>query len=154
MWIVHINKAVYHFFEKQGFGTSMQMITILWLSIALVMLIKMHYNGSLLNCLSTPQHLGISSWHKPLHKKMVEQVVIIKHISHFYTCPAFFFSKSVVFTLLYFFFVLCSAVFSFVYCNDMVLSTNYSTNSKSVNVNFVQSLAIKLPLRCVTYNLQ
>ncbi len=33
---------------------------------------------------------------------------------------------------------------------DICVSTNYSTNSKSVNLNLVQSLAIKLPhtLRC------
>ena len=58
--------------------------------------------------------------------------------SHFYFC--FF----------VFFFVLCSAVFFFSVSQWHGLSTNYSTNSKSVNVNLVQSLAINLPrtLRC------
>ena len=48
------------------------------------------------------------------------------------------------------FFVLCSAVFSFLYRNDMVCQQITVQTVKSVNVNLVQSLAIKLPrtLRC------
>ena len=47
-----------------------------------------------------------------------------------------------------FFFMLCSAVFSFLHRNDMVCQ--HITNSKIMNVNLVQSLAINLPhtLRC------
>ena len=61
------------------FGTSMQMImynSLLFptLSIAYVMLIKMYYNGSLLNSLTPPQHLGISSSHKSLHAKWLNKL--------------------------------------------------------------------------------
>jgi len=54
------------------------------LLVAYVMLIKMYYNGSLLN-----SHLGISS--QIFTCKMVEQVVIIKHISTVYISIGLFF---------------------------------------------------------------
>ena len=55
------------------------------LSIAYVMLMKMYYNGSLLNSL-TPQHLGICSLHKSSHAKWLNKLSkYVKHISiHFH----------------------------------------------------------------------
>jgi len=74
---------------------------------------------------------------------MVEQVVIIKHIfnlscSHLYFFVCFFFLFS---------FELCSAVFSFLYCNDMVCQ-QITVQTVKEHVNLVQSFAINLPLRC------
>jgi len=78
------------------------------------MLIKMYYNGSLLDSL-TPPHISVHSISLYMQKSCHSQ-------AYFYTFPLdfFFLILSCPVHISTFVFSLYSSVFSFLYCNDMV----------------------------------